>query len=61
MEFMKALAALHVLAARGRLIRDLINGDPVAWTITGVVVAAMVGWTVYKKKAGGGDGGGTRE
>jgi hypothetical protein len=43
------IETMQILAARGRLIAKLIEGDPVAWTITGVVVAGMVGWALIKK------------
>jgi hypothetical protein len=44
-----------ILAARGRLVQKLIEGDPVAWTITGVVVVGMIGWWAIKKKMGSGE------
>ena len=47
---MDALAVTSVLARGGRFIRDLINGDPVAWTILGVVVVGMIAWALIKKR-----------
>jgi hypothetical protein len=47
------IATMVVLAARGRLIQKLIEGDPVAWGITGVAVVVVVGIAVWKKKKGG--------
>ncbi|MEO6436665.1 MAG: hypothetical protein ABIP55_13015 [Tepidisphaeraceae bacterium] len=39
-----------ILAARGRTLEKLIEGDPVAWTIFGVVIAGSVGWWWIKKR-----------
>jgi hypothetical protein len=47
-----ALLFPPILAARGRTIQRLMEGDPVAWTITGVVVVGMIGWWAIKKKMG---------
>ena len=35
-------------AGRGRFIRLLFEGDPVAWTILGVVLLIVVGFSVCK-------------
>lgn len=44
------LAGIPVtLAGRGRLISKLIEGDPVAWSILGVVVVGSIGWAVLKR------------
>ncbi len=54
-----ALAFVPVLAARGRAIQKLLDGDPVAWTILGVVVAIMIVVGIVKsrfKKGGSGEG-----
>jgi len=45
-------AVTPVFAARGRLISKLIEGDPVAWSILGGVVALMVGWWGFKTYMG---------
>lgn len=39
----------------GKLIQGLMDGDPVAWTITGVVVAIFIGIAVFKAVRGSGD------
>lgn len=46
-----------VLAGRGagRLIEGLFKGDPVAWGITGVVVAVFIGIAVFKRATGNSD------
>lgn len=43
------VVATSVLAARGALFRKLFEGDPVAWTITGIVVAVLIIIAVVKK------------
>ncbi len=47
---MNQVAVTSVLARGGRLIRDLMEGDPVAWTIVGVVVVGMIAWAVIKSR-----------
>ncbi len=42
---------LPVLAGRGRLISKLIEGDPVAWAITGGIAAIWIGVAVFKNRA----------
>lgn len=39
----------------GRLLEGLYNGDPVAWTITGVVIAISIGIAIYKHYNGDDD------
>lgn len=36
----------------GRLIESLFEGDPVAWSIVGVVVAITIGSAIWKRKRG---------
>jgi hypothetical protein len=47
-----ALGFSPLFAARGRLIRGLIEGDPVAWTILVGAVVIMGGWALFKKLNG---------
>ena len=39
----------------GKLLEGLWEGDPTAWTILVVIVVAMVGWSILKRKFGGND------
>lgn len=41
---------MALFAARGRAIAALIDGDPIAWTILGVVVAVMIIIAVVRYK-----------
>lgn len=36
--------------SRGQIIEDLMNGDPVAWSILGGVVAVGLGIHFWKKR-----------
>ena len=41
--------AFYLLAARwGRLLRGLMEGDPVAWIVLGVVVFLAIGIPAFK-------------
>ena len=41
-----------LFAARyGRLISALFEGDPVAWTVVGVVVGGMILWAIIKNRS----------
>lgn len=44
-----------VLAARGRALAKLLEGDPVAWSILAGVVVIFGGIAIYKHMNGGGD------
>ncbi len=46
-----------ILARRGlgKLIEGLLNGDPVAWGITIVVVVVFVGIAIFKRASGTSD------
>ena len=47
------IATMVVLAARGRGLQKLLEGDPVAWGTLGVVVVVMgVIWYVKQKRGG---------
>lgn len=37
-----------VFAGRGRFIAQLFEGDPVAWSILGGIIALMVAWWGFK-------------
>jgi hypothetical protein len=46
---------------RGRLIRGLLDGDPLSWIIVAVMLAAFCGVWLYRSyRTGGGRDGGPR-
>lgn len=46
---------IPVLAARGRALAKLLEGDPVAWSILVGVVVIFGGIAIYKQMNGGGE------